>query len=151
MERSRNWQGWAALILAGLALVVALSGRDGLFSHGHGDRFRFVERPNIEAVPMEPEMRAEILEELHSEQFAWRDQEWFREGDPRSIITIEQRRFGPHFLFGPLMFLFGLAQLIGLGLLIWLLFRLFTQKRNQPSGSAGAPPANFTPHDPRVE
>jgi cytoskeletal protein RodZ len=90
-------------------------------------------------------------EDLRSERFGWRDQEWFREGDPRSSITNEQRRFGPHFFFGPLMFLVGLAKLIGLGLLIWLLFRLFTQKRNQSSGSAGAPPASFTPHDPRVE
>ncbi|HMA38369.1 MAG TPA: hypothetical protein VKY74_28230 [Chloroflexia bacterium] len=27
MERNRNWQGWAAVILAGLALLVALGGR----------------------------------------------------------------------------------------------------------------------------
>jgi hypothetical protein len=68
------------------------------------------------------------------------------------------RHFGPGFghRFGPIGFLFGLlrglGQLIALGLLAWLLLRMFNQRNSAPAAPA-APAAPTTPagHDPRVE
>lgn len=43
MENNRNWQGWAAVILAGLALFVALGGRGfASLSIGNDDTYRAV-------------------------------------------------------------------------------------------------------------
>ncbi|HUS16158.1 MAG TPA: hypothetical protein VM536_14260 [Chloroflexia bacterium] len=55
MERNRNWQGWAAVILAGLALLVALGGRSGADGGGAGWRFHTADTgrgaPPVQVMP----------------------------------------------------------------------------------------------------
>ncbi len=158
MEKNRNWQGWAALLLAGLALLVALGGRD------MAPRF-FAAGPqamvHVQAVPT-----AQPPGETFDPRFQGEFERGFRaEGQARPFYHDQRERaFGPQaefyayrhhgppwFFLKPLMFLFGLMQLLGLGLLLWLLYRLFTQRRGQSPGGFATAPASPPPHDPRVE
>lgn len=149
MERQRNWLGLAALILAGLALLVALGGR---FSGP-----RMVAYGYQEAVPAAPAApAAPRFERGQAMPFADNLQREFGPSDhsARGFGPGFERGhgFGPRHGFGPLGMIFGLVgfltKLAALGMLAWLLLRLFKQR------SAGLPPAAPTTpagHDPRVE
>jgi hypothetical protein len=156
MEQQRNWLSWAALALAGLALLVAFSGR---FS---GPRMVYSYESAPPAMPMAP--AAPRFERGHGDRVMPFDEQLEREIGPRGRggegfgPGFQARGFdhGPGFGrghgFGPLGMIFGLlgllSKLAALGLLAWLLLRLFQQRR------AGAPPAAPTTpagHDPRVE
>lgn len=143
MERQRNWPGWAALLLAGLALFVALGGRSP-FSNVAERAAPWVEPPR--AAPAAPDFRERadaLREEFRQGRFDGERRVW-SDAHPRDF-------FGPpwYAIFWPLKLLFGLAQLVALGLLIWLLFRLFSQRRSQPPG--GPQPTAGAPYDPRVD
>jgi hypothetical protein len=154
MEPQRNWLSWAALALAGLALLVAVSGR---FS---GPRMAYSYEAAAPAAPMAP--AAPRFERGHGAQVMPFDQQFEREMGPRGRggegFGFQARGFdhGPGFGrghgFGPFGMIFGLlgflSKLAALGLLAWLLLRLFQQRRAGPP-----PPAPTTPagHDPRVE
>lgn len=150
MERQRSWVSWAALALAGLALLVALGGRFGDTLLVPGSRTLMMERP---AAP----------------RFEWRrggpgaepggtiEREPVRPGFGHGFHGRGQESFGPGFQtprhgfnpFGMIFGLFGfLTKLAALGLLAWLLLRLFQQRR---SGSPPAAPTTPAGHDPRVE
>lgn len=148
MERNRNWLGLVAVALAGLALVVALAGRLG------PGQIAFVQAPQAQQAPQAPDTRG----------FPGRGDQGVAPGFQRGQGDMHPGRghgrpdFAPGFaqgrhgfgLFGPLAMIFGLvnflAKIAALGLLAWLLLRLF-QQRTTP------PPAPTTPagHDPRVE
>ena len=52
MERDRDWKAPVALVLAGLALFIALGGRDALdFSHRPGNTVVYLEPHAVEAAP----------------------------------------------------------------------------------------------------
>lgn len=149
MERNRNWQGWLALILAGLALVVALGGRWGNQSMSWERSTRAVQvvpaaPSQVDPVaPTRPDMpfRGQMREEMQR-GFAF---DGPMQRGPRSWDH------GPHMFF-PFGIIFGLTKLIGLGLLAWLLLRLFMQRRQSPPASpAGPAPTTPAGHDPRVE
>jgi hypothetical protein len=135
MEQRRNWLGWIAVVLAGMALLVALGGR-----FDRGER-AFFERggPVVQA----PSFDDNAFERRGS-PFA---HEGF--GPGRHGFGPGQRDFG-HGGFSPFGLIFsllgGLTKLLAFGLLAWLLLTIFQQRRQQP-------PAPTTPagHDPRVE
>lgn len=157
MERNRNWQGWAALILAGLALVVALGGR------GWGNQSMAWERSSRAvqvapvapaqanpAMPAQPNMPSQGHMQRGMMQRGMQDDFAFGRPMQHGPRGMNMGR-GSHMFF-PFGMLFGLTQLIGLGLLAWLLLRLFTQRRQSPPESpAGPPPTTPAGHDPRVE
>jgi hypothetical protein len=173
MERTRNWQGWLALILAGAALVVALGGR---FSSGA-----------TSAVAVAPAAPAAPVAPAAPDAPGWGDGRFERgRGGPPAFVRERLERemeradrmaaapvapVAPHWAerggwghgwghrLGPIGFLFGLlrglGQLIALGLLAWLLLRMFNQRNSQPAAPAGPagpnPPTTPAGHDPRVE
>lgn len=146
MERQRNWLGLIAVALAGLALLVAIGGR--LDQGSRWMAFRELPAPPaMPAQPAAPSMRGEG-------RFEHGTRPELAQGFER-----EERfagRHGPGFghhgsWFGPIGMIFGLLNLLtkvaALGLLAWLLLRLF-QQRQMPPPTAPATPAG---HDPRVE
>jgi hypothetical protein len=143
MERNRNWLGLIALVLGGLALVVALGGRFGptLVSR---------HQVAVPAAPAGPDARFEQGRRGPPAFFAEQDERMARgdEGFGRGHGPMG-RGFERGHGFGPLGLLFGLfnvvSKLVALGLLAWLLLRLFQQRRN------GAAPTTPAGHDPRVE
>jgi hypothetical protein len=167
MERTRNWQGWLALILAGAALVVALGGRFWP-DVAMGSVAAIPAAPAAPAAPAEP--AAPAWGEGRFERGRGGPPAFMRERLEREMERADRHATGPawaagrgesghHFgpglghRFGPIGFFFGLlrglGQLIALGLLAWLLLRMFNQRNSQPA----APAAPTTPagHDPRVE
>ncbi|NJN16362.1 MAG: hypothetical protein HC822_08850 [Oscillochloris sp.] len=144
---NRNWQGWAALVLAGLALIVAISGR-GM------DRMAWAQM-QAPVAPQAPQFeRSDEFSRMH-ERFGpgIMDRE-------RGFAMDEERferRFGPgmmghdrhgHGFFWGLFGLLGaLTKLAALGALAWLLFRLFRQRNGTPPAAPTTPAG----HDPRVE
>lgn len=147
MERNRNWLGIAALALAGLALFVAFAGR-----FGSGDGFRRQWPPAaVQGAPF-AEGRFERGHGAMAPQFG-REEE--REGW-RGVHGPGFHRGGLGHGFGPLGLIFGLVRglvnLAALGLLAWLLLKIFQQRRTPPASPA-SPAAPTTPagHDPRVE
>ena len=148
MERQRNWLGWAALALAGLALLVALGGRFG------GPRMMaYVQAPAAPAAPRFERGQPMPFADERDREFARPGRggpEGFAPGfHGRGHQGFAREGFGHR--LGLLGFAFALvntlAKLVALGLLAWLLLRFFQQRRNGP------PPAPTTPagHDPRVE
>ena len=155
MERNRNWLSWAALALAGLALLVALGGRFGGPRLAYGS---LPAAPAAPAAPLPPDARFEPGRGDPSIPFAG---ELEREIGPRARgfegFGHHHGFRGPgfergHGFFGPLGLFFGLlgflTKLAALGLLAWLLLRLFQQRQNGPPPAAPTTPAG---HDPRVE
>ncbi len=145
MGNNRNWIGWAALLLGGLALVVALGGR---FAEMRG-RMAYVYAVGPEAAQVMPgagSMAGERFERGRFGPSAFVDGHAYQHG-PMMV----ERFDGPRHGFGPLAMLFkligGLTKLAALGMLAWLLFRLF-QQRQQAQVAAPTTPAG---HDPRVE
>ncbi len=148
MDRNWNWQGWVAIVLAGLALMVALGGRS---SWGGRPQMTMMwsDGQSAQAVPAAPS--------APQAPNAMPGGRGFGRGQSSQGFTPGQGNFrsgpmGRHSrpgIFGVFGMLFGLAKLAGLGLLAWLLFRMFAQRRN------GTPPApvQTTPagHDPTIE
>lgn len=154
MNGQRPWLGIVAVVLAGLALFVAVGGR---FGPGRMVAVA-VEPPAAVQAPVAPEapFGRERFEGgprfgadapfasgrywQHGEFEGWRGHAGFGHG---------ARGF-----FWPLGLLFGLVngliKLLALGMLVWLLVRLWQQRGTPPSA---APTAPTTPagHDPRVE
>lgn len=155
MERNRNWQGWVAIALAGLALIVALGGRG---PWGGQRMAMWAERDAAQAVPAAPAAPAapQVAPQAPEAPFGrgfgrgqdgprfMHGQGEFREfrGGPPMMMG----RHGPG-IFGILGLIFGLAKLVALGLLAWLLLRMFNQRRSAPPAAPTTPAG----HDPRVE
>ena len=79
MESNRNWPGWAALALAGLALFVALSGRFDFRVQMPGEPQNVVVVTAPQAVlptvaPAAPEDKAQLRERLDAEMNALREE-----------------------------------------------------------------------------
>ncbi|NTU80183.1 MAG: hypothetical protein HGA45_12380 [Chloroflexales bacterium] len=150
MERNRNWLGLIALVLGGLALVVALGGR-------FGPHMAYSYQAAVPAVPAAPapDARFERGRGGPPAFFSQREPQGMARGDEsfgRGHGPMMGRGFGRGHGFGPLGLLFGLVnlvtKLVALGVLAWLLLRLFQQRRNGPPPAAPTTPAG---HDPRVE
>ena len=158
MEHNRNWQGWIAIALSAVALVIALGGR-----FERGDRYAYVQAapaaPVAPAAPAAPPSFGEgRFERGHggTPPMMREQMEGELRGDARFGPGME-RGFG-HGMghghgrhgFGPLGMLFGLIggllKLVAFGLFAWLLLKIFQQRRQQPMA-----PTTPAGHDPRVE
>jgi len=163
MNRNWSWQGWVAIALAGLALVVALGGRSSWGNSSWGNQGQMMPMwSNQQAAPhAQVAPQAQAPNNNPGQNFGrghrgmmgngqgmmGNGQGMMGRGDKqRGGGMMMMGRSGMPGIFG---LLFGLAKIVGLGLLAWLLFRMFTQRRN-----AAQPPATpLTPagHDPTVE
>ncbi|MCX7789437.1 MAG: hypothetical protein N2378_02250 [Chloroflexaceae bacterium] len=149
MERTRNWLGLAALALAGLALVISLGALFSAWLPGPGPLA--AQAPPGQFAAPGPGGRFEGHGPGGPPPFA----------PPRWKHHVEGHHFDRHpggFFWPWLGFGFkllqALTQLAALGLLAWLLLRLFQQSRgNQPPPAPPAASGPTTPagHDPRVE
>lgn len=156
MERKRNWLGWAALALGVLALVVAVGGR-----FDPGGRMMAYAVPQVPAAPAAPQApaapfgpRFERDERGPMAFHGQRDEMRFRHERHADGMMMMGRHGGPWMgIFGLFGLLKALGQLVALGLLAWLLLKLFNQRRNGPQPAAAGPDAPRTPagHDPTVE
>jgi hypothetical protein len=166
MERNRNWQGWVAIALAGLALIVALGGRapwggrqSNMMTWSTSDNAP----PMVQAIPVPPQVQqAPQAQQAPDGPRFGRGQgghNFFMRGqdNPQGMMGHGEFRAGPmgrhggpgiFGIFGIFGMLFGLAKLLALGLLAWLLLRTFMQRRNTPTAT---PPTTPAGHDPRVE
>jgi hypothetical protein len=146
MERNRNWPAWIALVLAGLALFVAIGGRGNSFGNRWNDGPVVMQAPAAPAAPSAPQA-APFEDELRGELRGGPGYEFRGErgGDGYGYGRHGGWRDHGFGFFGFFGLLAGLGKLIGLGLLAWLLFRLWNNRRNQPVATT---PAG---HDPRVE
>jgi hypothetical protein len=153
MDRNRNWQGWAAIALAGLALLVALGGRGpwggGQMSWGRGEQ-QYAAPP----APAAPQGPGNFRPEQDGQGRGHGDFRFAQGQTPPRFFgagpqggPVMHGRGHPG-IFGIFKLLSGLTKLVALGLLGWLLLRLFTQRRNTPPAAAPTTPAG---HDPRVE
>lgn len=160
MDRNRNWQGWAALALAGLALLVALGGRGpfGFF----GDRYVSVGvAPAAPQAPgfgprfergLPPEAVAEMerhMAEVHG-HFGHGQGRFGHEG-PMAMGRGFAHGRGGFGLFPLFALLRGLVNLAALGLLGFVLYTVWRQRRTPPAAAAGPAPTTPAGHDPRVE
>lgn len=141
MQRHGNWQGWVAMILAGLALMVAL-----------GDRVPWGRQSDSVQVVAQQAVQPSVREERpeRGNHHAMRMMPGSR--DDHVVPSMRSSRHEAGFalsrqpdMFGVFGMLLGVAQLIGLALLAWLLLRLFAQRRD------AATPMTPAGHDPRVE
>lgn len=107
-------------------------------------------------IPFDREMQREMYGRGPGAEFRFEHgpmgrHEGFAMGGPRGWHGDGFRHgpWGGHGFFGPLALFFGLSKLIAVGLLAWLLLRMWSNRR----GAAPATPAPTTPagHDPRVE
>lgn len=162
MERNRNWLGIVAVALAGLALVVAIGGRFG--PGGRQMAYYYGQAPQAPAAPQAPQAP---LPPMGEGRFERGPDGFHGRGGPESFGPGFHGRggpegFGPGFAqgrhgfghgFGPLGMIFGLVNFLtkvaALGLLAWLLLRLFQQRQVPPAAPAG--PTTPAGHDPRVE
>jgi hypothetical protein len=171
MDRNRNWQGWAALALAGLALVVALGGR-GPFGFRGQDRFVSVESvpaaPVAPAAPQAPGFGRGVPPEAAAEMERHMAEMQGRMAEAQSRMAQAHGRFGhdgpmmmgrgfDHGRGGPFGFfplfglLRGLVNLAALGLLGFVLFTVWRQRRAPAAAASGPAPTTPAGHDPRVE
>ncbi|WP_129626354.1 hypothetical protein [Candidatus Oscillochloris fontis] len=138
MNRNWNWQGWLAIAISCLALLISLND----FISWRGVRQMVENTTNqmvIERSDQHPG-RGNTKEKHDQNDDA---QMMPGRGNPHAMPRAHEG-WG---LFGMIAGLVGmlldLAKLAGLGLLAWLLWRLFTQRQAAPLTPAG--------HDPRVE
>ncbi|MEI7645284.1 MAG: hypothetical protein WCJ55_13485 [Chloroflexales bacterium] len=172
MERNRNWQGWVAIVLAGLALIVALgwrtpwSGQQSNRSNGMmwsaGMMGAQPGGPGFGNPPPAAQVAPQVPQAPTGPRFGrgrggQGDQGVMpSQGNPRSMMGQGQmgrhsHRGGPS-IFGIFGMFFGLAKLIAFGLLAWLLLRTFMQRRSAPPAAPPvAPPTTPAGHDPTVE
>jgi predicted lipid-binding transport protein (Tim44 family) len=152
MERTRNWLGWAALAMSALALVLVLVGRSGPSE-------RMLARHEMRAVPAAPAAPQTPPGPLFERgERSERDEPHFMHGRHGGMMMGEMHFDRQHKPWMGIFGLFGLlkafGQLVALGVLAWLLLKLFNQRRNgPPAATAGGPDIPRTPagHDPRVE
>jgi hypothetical protein len=160
MDRQRNWLGWAALALAGVALLFAIGGRFG----GPGTAFSFKNRMMAsQAVPAAPQApqapQTPGFQRGLGMQGAPSMDQGARQGRGDQSFSFQGR--GDHGMamgrgerhgFGPIGMIFGLfgalTKLAALAMLVWLLLRIFQQRQAGPPPAAPTTPAG---HDPRVE
>ncbi|MBP1466641.1 hypothetical protein EYB53_013075 [Candidatus Chloroploca sp. M-50] len=166
--KKQNWLGWLALGVAGLALMVALGG----FFGGTMMRMRTMAyqqtAPQAGAlvVPLEgSSMRGDherggppafVFERQQERNDAMRER--MDRGDMRMEMgqmahpSRDHGRFGIFGMFGMFLGLLNaLSKMVALGLLAWLLLRLFQQRNANSGGTPPAPPLTPAGHDPRVE
>ncbi|RRR77696.1 MAG: hypothetical protein EI684_01270 [Candidatus Viridilinea halotolerans] len=155
MKLQRNWIAWAALVMAGFALVLALGGR---MADRRAQMMGAMAQPAAQAQAWQEE-RGEpptaVRERFEGGFPPGRAEGLRRDGPPAfaqggamSPMAMAAHH-GPRHGFFPLMMLFGLinalAKLVAMVMLAWLLWRLFQQNR------ANTVPTTPAGHDPRVE
>lgn len=164
MERKPNWLGIAAVAIAGLALLVALGsafrgGRDMFMAYGQAPQAP--QAPQASQAPQAPS-GGRFERGQGAVPPGWREDQG-REQGPAFAQGHHGRGegFGPGFHgrdrggfpFGPLGMIAGLVRflvnLAALGLLAWLLLRLYQQRQAPRAAPAG--PTTPAGHDPRVE
>jgi hypothetical protein len=163
MERNRNWQGWVAIALAGLALIVALGGhmpwggrqRNMMMgAAGQPGAWQAPQGPQAPQAPQGPQ--APAGPRFGRGQGQGQGKGWGMMGQGRGQGMMGQNQFragpmgrhgGPG-IFGIFGMLFGLAKLVAFGLLAWLLLRTFMQRRSAPTAPVPTTPAG---HDPTIE
>lgn len=165
MNNNRNWVGWIAVALSGLALFVALGGFNRPTWQMQAARPAF-------AVPAPPsaidDARIEgrrLDDHLHGVVGPERAERKARETEDRlrgalhDMPTYRHRDWSPAwhgpgwgaFFFWPFFFFGHIAKLVFLALAAWLIYRLFTQRRGQGPTGYSAQSSENRPHDPRVE
>ena len=162
MERNRNWQGWVAIALAGLALIVALGGhmpwggqqsnRMMMWSRGAqqgGPGFDNAP-PAAQVAPQAPQAAPQAPAgpgrgRGRGQGNVQGNQGMMGQGMMGQGMMGRRGGLGMLGIFG---MLFGLAKLVAFGLLAWLLLRMFMHRRSAPPA---APPTTPAGHDPTVE
>ncbi len=161
MQRNHNWQGWVAIILAGIALMVALDGRSprsnqqssgmmwsagpmgaqqGFPGFGNAPPAAQVDPQAAQAQPSGRAQRDQRNQGTWKTPKPMMDQSMMGQG--------MMGRQGHRGMFGIIGMFFGLAKLIAFGLLAWLLLRTFMQHRHAPTAT---PPTTPAGHDPTIE
>ncbi|MFV9505185.1 MAG: hypothetical protein AB4911_11540 [Oscillochloridaceae bacterium umkhey_bin13] len=166
MNNRPNWLGIGALVLAGLAVLIAMGGffRSMMFDRtmAYGNAPMAQVQANPAAEPGRRGPPAFVYERFEG-----------RNGGPPAFVRerFEDRNSGPPakmrgndhahgaMMMGqrpgmhPLVMIFGLidavSKVVALGLLAWLLLKLYQQR--QPAGPSGPAPTTPAGHDPRVE
>ncbi|EFO81654.1 hypothetical protein OSCT_0509 [Oscillochloris trichoides DG-6] len=136
MNRNWNWQGWLAIAIACLALVISLSDRVGWRDPR---QMMMGTAPNQMMMQPGPGHMMDRNNTPPQMMPGWNDQNAM----PHHMMGQRGGWGAFGILGGVLGGLLDLAKLAGLGLLAWLLWRLFTQRQAAPLTPAG--------HDPRVE
>jgi hypothetical protein len=155
MEQRRGWLIWVALGMAGLALVLALGGR---MAGGMGiGRMHAGYAPAVGADPRSERGGPPAFAQGHERGGPSAFAQGHGRGHGEQSMGMPFGGAGQRHGFAPLMMLFGLinalSKLVALGLLGWLLLRLFQQWRDGGSTPPLAASGPTTPagHDPRVE
>jgi hypothetical protein len=142
MDGNSRWQGWAALALAGLALFIALGGRQ--------QPAYVMQAPAVQAVPAAPAAPGQF--DQRGPAFEGRGPGFYAERRP----VFEDRGPGfhgqrghwgygrPHG-FGPFGFLFGIVKFVGFLLLGFLLLKLLSRRFGWRR-HWGGPPWAYGPH-----
>lgn len=146
MENNRNWQGWVALALAGLALMVALVGRNPApnVTVSVGQAPVAPAAPGAPPAPQPP---------FFGGRGQGPGQDWRGSQQSAPPFGSEARGFGrqhghmDHFgpmghrhgfpFFLPFMLVGGLIKLAGVALIVGLLVRYFRSRRDRPQPPAG--------------
>lgn len=166
--KQQNWLGWIAVGLAGLALMVALGGFfGGTMMQMRAMRYQQTAPPSSALVlPSEGSSMRGDRGNAGPPSFVFERQQERNEGMSermdRGDMRMEMgqmahpsRDHGRSGLFGMVGMFFGLlnalSKMVALGLLAWLLLRLFQQRNANSGGTPPAPPLTPAGHDPRVE
>lgn len=137
MEHNRNWQGWAALALAALALIITFTGR------GASSPVT-IQMPGAAAVaPAGPQNGPQAQQ---NDPRDWRGpRDGYGPGFGQGYGPGYNQGYGPGFgrgfhHGGPFFFLGGIVRFLGFLLIIGLLFRFFAGRRRGWGRPWGGPP-----------
>lgn len=146
MEHNRNWQGWVALALAGLALMVALVGRNpspAVTIAVGADAGQAQAQPAQPAPPFGGrDWRGNAQTQPANPQGRGGDWREYDQQGPGFGPNAPFPGRGHHGDFGPgrpghgfpfflpFMLISGLIKLAGVALVVWLLARWFRNRRN---------------------
>jgi hypothetical protein len=150
MDGNSRWQGWAALALAGLALFIALGGRQ--------QPTYVVQAPVAPAAPAAPVAPGAFDQRgpAFGDQRAQPGPGFFNEERGRAFGEMRDPGFhgqrgpwghGRMHGFGPFGFLFGIVKLIGFLLLGFLLLKLLSRRFGWRR-PGGGPPWAYGHHGP---
>lgn len=148
----RNWQVWLAIALGGLALLVALSGRSAPivqnYEFARPDVGSYAQPPQPPQAPQAPQAERPDFGRhagpgpdsgFYREYRGSNDS---REGPFMGMHGRDGFRGGPFghrgFFFGPFVLISILFRLAGVGLLLFLLVRLFKKQRASATPPAGS-------------